>query len=92
MPANISRNENELRNELEVIASVELGDILDNWDQLTDEQRSRLHFYIEEEMLAYSTGLLTRDQLMENHTRQEASAIMRQARATLRRKSNRGNF
>jgi hypothetical protein len=86
------RNENELRNELESVASVQLRDILDNWEQLTDEQRSRLHFFIREEMLEYSTGLLTHDELLEKHDRLQTAAIMRQARATLKRKSNRGIF
>lgn len=81
---------NELRNELETIASCELGDVLDKWrdvfsrpatEELTDEQAARLARYLRAEMGAY--GLLSVEHGRENGT--SLAAVRRQARMILRR-------
>lgn len=56
----VAQHREELRQELSAIAPDELGDILDNWDNLTEEQVQRLHKYLKRE--TSTSGLLSHEQ------------------------------
>jgi len=69
-----------LRRELEVIASCELGDVLDSWDARSDEQNERLARYLRSEWAPF--GMLSNEKAREcgmslSRERREARAILR---------------
>ncbi len=74
----------ELHQELQAIASCELGDVLavlPAWERLTGDQANRLVLYLRAEMGEY--GLLSLAHLKDQG--QDAEVIRRQARLLLRR-------
>lgn len=52
-----------LRSELEAVAGDELRDVLDSWNQWSDEQERRLARYLESEMSPY--GMLSNEKAHE---------------------------
>jgi hypothetical protein len=53
-----------LKSELEAIAGDELGEILNSWDCLSDDQASRLVRYLRSELAPY--GMLSTEKAREN--------------------------
>lgn len=70
-----------LRHELEAIASCELGDVLDSWGSLTEEQERRLARYLRSELAPF--GMLSNEKARENG--ENLAAVRREARQVLAR-------